>query len=199
MGELPLAALKERLSPGAVFHAGDSVSPSNLSLQRLEFWTDEKGLVYIPFKTLNRDIDAGEEGLWDYPYTDGAAGWQYSFNDARSGLTNIKDKSHWHQDLMLTWSRDRLVDPSPRVLNFLRFPRVLRRTGANVDQPLIHCWSNPDFSRDEFRLQILWRRQFRQQRCCLSSNVWRITKWITNDNPDGDWADLISSNLCTCM
>ena len=82
MGELPLAALKETQSPVAVFNAGDSVSPSNLSLKRLEYWTDEKGLVCIFFNTLNRDIEAGEEGLWDYTYRNGAAASQYSFNDA---------------------------------------------------------------------------------------------------------------------
>ena len=82
IGELPIAVLRERRSPGALFNAADSDSPANLSLRRFEYWADPKGLVYIPLYTL-RDIPAGEEGLWSYPHVNGAAGALYSFNDSR--------------------------------------------------------------------------------------------------------------------
>ena len=82
IGELPIAVLRERRSPGALFNAADSDSPANLSLRRLEYWADPKGLVYIPLYTL-RDIPAGEEGVWSYPHVNGAAGALYSFNDSR--------------------------------------------------------------------------------------------------------------------
>ena len=89
LGELPLAVLRERRSAGALFNAGDSKSPANLSLKRLEFWADGKGLVYIPLYA-TKDINESEEGLWIYPHQNGAAGALSSFNDARFMVTDSK-------------------------------------------------------------------------------------------------------------
>ena len=80
IGEVPMAILRERRSPGVYFNAGTRKT-NNLWLDRTRAWRDGKGLIYIPmFAT--RDIKKGEEGLWSYRYKQGQ-GANYSFDDSK--------------------------------------------------------------------------------------------------------------------
>ena len=63
MGELPLAVLQERQSPGVVFNTGDTAARDNLTLDHTKFWTYGKGLVCMPLFAL-RDLKKSGEGLW---------------------------------------------------------------------------------------------------------------------------------------
>jgi hypothetical protein len=85
IGELPMAILRERRSPGVYFNAGSSghMGTNNLRLERKKAWRDGKGLIYIPMYTLKTTgLEKEEEGLWKYPYTNGQ-GAKFSFDDSK--------------------------------------------------------------------------------------------------------------------
>ena len=82
LGELPLALLRDRRSPGVIFNTADASAPHNLRLDRTKAWQDRKGLVYMPMFA-SKDLEREEEGLWYYDFTSGAAGGRYSFDDRR--------------------------------------------------------------------------------------------------------------------